>query len=288
MDRKELRKQVTQSVTTETRDEIRQAWSKFAAITLGVFAVVLAILSFVMFQRGTETVEETPMEKQEEGSMSLDEMALLARESADGFLNGTTVLEKAQHVMEPRRVMPLMERYYEKHPMETLKFRDFSNEKYHVAGNREFLIATVIFSDSSRAMWVFEANDEGKVKLQWEVAVGYSDKDWEAFIADRDEDPTTFRVMLEYLITDPYYNFDFVNQEKYSCFRLRHPLSDEEIFGYLDKSTEAHESFIAVRLISELPAMPVIVTLRYLPDGQPNQVVIDDIKSFSWIDGVDM
>ena len=287
MDRKELRKQVTQSSHTEAEGEIRKAWQKFAAVVLVVFAILVLVLSVVLFIRGTAEVDE-PVVEQEIPSLSLGKFSLRATEVARAFLEAETVLEKANQVMEPRRVMPLMENYYSKFPMETKKLLELSHEKFHVAEERDFLLADVIFEDNSRASWVFEANDEGKVKIQWEVAVGYSDKDWDNFIATRDTEPGTFRVLMEFMVTNPYFNYDFEDSDIYSCFMLRHPRSDKFVYGYLETVSDAHKSFNAVRIMSNLRALPVIAKVRFLDNGQPDQVLIEDIETFSWISGIDM
>ena len=287
MDRKELRKQVTRTATIESEDEIRQAWKKFAAIVLVVFGICLLVLTIVLMQRGTAVKDEGPIELAEK-PLSLSEFSILALETARGFSNATSVTERASYVMEPRRVMPLMETYHERVPLVAREVRELTNERFHVAEKREFLLVTVVFEGNVRESWVFEKNDEGKVKLQWEVAVGYSDKDWDAFVTSRDTTPGTFRILSEYMVTNPYYNFDFTDPEAHSCFILRHPRSDLFVYGYLDTASEAHKKFVAVRLISDLVALPIIAKVRFLEGGQPDQVVIDDIETFSWISGVDM
>ena len=287
MDRKELRKQVTQSSHTEAEDDIRKAWQKFAAIILVIFAILMVILSVVLIIRGTAEVDE-PTVVQEIPPLSLGEFSLRAAEVTRAFLEADTVLDKANQVMEPRRVMPLMEDYYSKVPMEDKKLLELSGEKFHVAEERDFLLADVIFEDNSRASWVFEANDEGKVKIQWEVAVGYSDKDWERFIETRDSETGNFRVLMEFMVTNPYFNYDFEDSETHSCFMIRHPLSDKFVYGYLETVSDAHKTFNAVRIISNLRSLPVIAKLRFLENGQPDQVLIEDIETFSWISGIDM
>ncbi len=287
MDRKELRKQATQSSHTEAEQDIRKAWQKFAAIVLVVFAILVVILSIVLYVRGTAEVDEAPVEP-EVASLPLGEFSYRAAEVTRAFLEADTVLEKANQVMEPRRVMPLMEDYYSKVPMETKKLLELTSEKFHVAEERDFLLANLVYEDNSQASWVFEANDEGKVKIQWEVAVGYSDKDWETFIETKDTGTGTFRVMMEFMVTNPYFNFDFNDSDTHSCFMIRHPRLEKFVYGYLDTTSEAHKSFNAVRIMSNLRSLPVIAKLRFLENGQPDQVLIEDIETFSWISGIDM
>ena len=286
MDRKEIRKQVTKSVTTETRDEIKRAWQKLGIVVVSIFGVLVFLLLVVLLQRGLATRgEELPDEVEEAPSVEI--LGERAREAARGFLAAETVPAKARFVAEPRRVMPLMEHYYQTHPREDREFRDLVDRRYHVAGGRKFLMGHVVFEDETRDFWVFEKNEKGEVKLQWEALTAYSEKDWESFIDSRDMEGGTFRVLLE-VVEDPYFNYDFAEPELYTCLLLRVPQSERYLYGYLDRSSEVHDSFVAVRFMSELIAMPVIAKLRF-PDGaHGEQVHIDDIENFSWIHGVDM
>lgn len=287
MDRKELRKQVTMTTSSETHDEITKAWKKFTAVALVVLGIGVLILSVVLFLRGTAEVEEGPIVLEVQ-PIDLAEFSGLALETAQGYLGATTVIEKANHVMDPRRVMPLMEDYYANRPMETRAIKSLANERYHVADKREFLMANVVFENNEAESWIFELNEEQKVKIQWEVVVGYSNKDWDTFVESKDTENGTFRVTLEFLVTNPYYSFDFTDSDLHSCFMIRHPRSERYVYGYLRTDSEAHKSFNAVRIMSNLRSLPAIVTMRFLEDGQPDQVLMEDIESFSWIMGVDM
>jgi hypothetical protein len=287
MDRKELRKRVTKSVTTETHDEIKEAWRKFGMIVLVVFGVLIFILLIIRVQRGLGSrTEDASDDLENEVSMTVLEERATA--SARGFLAGNTISAKANFVMDPRRVMPLMEKYYQIHEWDDRKFKDLVEERYHISGGREFVMGNALFTDGSKEFWVFEKTAEAEMRLQWEVAVGYSDKDWDQFIATKDTESGTFRVLLEYLLDDPYYNFDFDDPELYSCFILRVPGSERYVYGYLEKTSEAHKAFVAVRLMSELKSLPVIVKMRFLEKAHGEQVLIENIENFSWVPGVDM
>lgn len=287
MDRKELRKQVTKNTTSETQDEISKAWKKFTAIALVVLGVAVLILAVVLFIRGTAEVKEPPVVL-EAPPIAMEEFSRMALEAAQGYSAATTVLEKANHVMDPRRVMPLMEGYYAERPMEKREAKSLSNERYHVSDKREFLMVNVVFDNGEAEPWIFELNEEQKAKIQWEVVVGYSDKEWDTFVESKDTESGTFRVTLEFLVTNPYYSYDFEDSDEHSCFMIRHPKSERYVYGYLRTDSEAHKSFNAVRIMSNLRSLPSIVTMRFLEDGQPDQVLMENIESFSWISGVDM
>ncbi len=287
MERKEIRKYVDQSVKAETQSEIKEMWKKFGNWVLGVFGCICLILILVLMQRGLASRPETPAPPIE--GLNMDEMTAEASEAARGFLAAKTVPAKAQHVFDPRRVMPIMQGYYETKPFDERGFKELIRPRYHVASTREFLLGSVVFDDESREFWVFEKDDQGKMKLQWEVAVNHHTRDWDGFLDDRDTTASTFRVTLEMLGPgDEYYNFAFDDPEEHLALMVRTPRSDRYVYGYLDRASDAFKSFMAVRMMSNLRAMPVIAKLRFLEDGAAEQVLVEDIETFSWIAGVDM
>lgn len=286
MDRKEVRKRVTESVATETQDEIRQAWQRFAIITLSLFALILLGIVIFMIQRGFGSAD--PVDESVSQGMTIEDMQAAATETAKGFLKAESVPSRARFVVDPRRVMPLMERHYQRRPWTEKRFKDFLAPQLHVASDREFLMGKVLFEDGTDAFWVFEKSDEDELKLQWEVAVAYAEKDWDTFIEERDTEGGLFRVTMEYLVDEPYFNHDFRDDELFDCFMLRVPYSEKYLYGYLDKESQAYKSFVAVRLLSNLVSMPVIAKLRFPQNAHGEQVLIEDIKAFSWVEGVDM
>ena len=286
MEKKEIRDLVRASVKSEMGNELKKTWRKVASIILSV--VALAFLAVVIFmirkgRLGSEAVSP-PIQ-----GIQVDVMSEQATVAARGYLESESMGEKAQYVCEARRVLPLMKRYYETHPFDSRKFKRLKDTKYHVATGREFIMGRVSFQDSSIApeMWVFEKEEDGVVRLQWEVAVGHSDLDWATFLDDRDTQGGRFRVLLE--MAD-YYNFEYSDKEAYQSFMIRAPGSERYVYGYLDRQSPAYKQFVAVRLMSNLQSMPVIAILRFPINDRANgeQVIVAEIDSCSWVEGVDM
>ncbi len=289
MDQKELRKQVTKSVSSVTHDEIKQAWQRFGMGLLVFVGVVITVLLLIMVQRGTATRAEAEADPLED-PISTDELAELAAQTAQAFLAAETVAQKARHVVEPRRVLPLMQKYYRKHPMDTRQFKAFVDHRPHFAGGREFFMGTVVFKDGNSEFWVFEKDAEDAVKLQWEVAVTYADKDWDTFVETKDTVSSSFRVLLERL-DEFYLNYDFSDEsdpDNYECFLVRVPYSERYVYGYLEKSNDDYITSAGVWNVSSLKVKPVTAKIRFLENAKGDQVLIEDIENFSWVRGVDM
>jgi hypothetical protein len=297
MDDKELRKRVTQSVTSETRNEIRQAWSKVAVAVLAVFGVALLVLLGTLMQQGLKTQPEPDTEPLPE-PISNQELDERAQETARLFVEAKTVAEKAKFVADPRRALPLMRNYYQRHPMEegaivlfeTIKKMGYLTADNHYRNNRRFLLRHVTLEDRPTETWIFEVVEDDAVRIVWEASVVYSDKEWEPFIQRKETEGGTFRVLLQSMEDDPYFNHDFPpnQREVYHCFRLYHPKSEKSLYGYLRKPSDHHKSFLAVKAMTPLTNLPVTLTIRFPEDAYGEQVFIDQIDSFSWIPGVEM
>ena len=282
MEKKEIRQQVRRSVESELRQEIRAMWKKVGAFVLVVMGLSILVLTFVLIKKGLSTRDETETEAIK--SISVDDLVLQAEAEARGFLKAETVAQMAEHVHDPRRVLPLMRKYYERHPDDDRELKKLHNPRFHVASQREFIMSTAVFTDETNALWVFETDDAGVMKLQWEVAVSYSEIDWDDFLKSKDSKGGKFRVTMEWA---DYYNYAFNDEEAYQSFTLRVPNSDAYVYGYLDRASDAFKEFMAVRTMSELQAMPVIANLEFPEGGGGEQVMVTSIDNFSWITGVD-
>jgi len=282
MEKKEIRQQVKRSVESELRDEIRSMWRKVGAFALIVMGLLILVLTLVLLKRGLSSRDEPASAAIKE--LSVDDFVRQAEASARGYLEATDVPEMAKHVHDPRRLLPLMRKYYQRHPDDERKLKELLKPRFHVASKREFIMTTVVFKDESSSLWVFEKDESGEMKLQWEVAVSYSEVDWEDFLKSKDTKSGKFRVTMEWA---DYYNYQFNDEEAHQSFVLRVPYSESYVYGYLDRSSEAFKEFMAVRTMSELSAMPVIANLQFLEGGSPEQVTIASIDNFSWVTGVD-
>ena len=282
MEKKEIRQQVRQSVDTQLKQEIQAMWKKVGAFVLTLMGLLILLLTFILMQRGMGSRDEPSGEAIKE--FSLDEMSAQAEAAARGFLAAKTVPEMAQHVHDPRRVLPLMRDYYQTHPLDERELKELRKSRFHVASEREFIMSTAVFSDETSALWVFEKDDAGVMKLQWEVAVSYSEIDWDAFLSSKTTEPAKFRVTVEW--TD-YYNYQFSDEETYQSLLLRTPQSDTHVFGYIERDSDTFNEFMAVRTMSDVIAMPVIATLQFPEGGDGEQVLIVSIDSFSWVTGVE-
>ncbi len=283
MERKSLRRIAYQEAHRSIKRSIRRAWIAAGIAGAVLFAAAAIYLASLVFPK--HDLAAAPPAAGPSGRIILGDIARQAETCYQSYLAAPSIEQRLPFLHDPVAAEPRMRHYYSSHPLETADLVEISSPNTHQAGDRHFLIGNAVMRDGAEKLCVFELiNDEPK--LVWEVAVGYSEMDWEEFIAKQVREPTLFRVMLD--LSD-YYNYDFSDPEEHLCFRLGKPGEDRQLYAYVEVGSPAWNRFLAVRSLSVLPALPVMVRIRF-PD-QPrseNQVLIEEFATFSWVDDVEM
>jgi hypothetical protein len=78
----------------------------------------------------------------------------------------------------------------------------------------------------------FRRDHLGRVRLDWESLVGYSEMDWPEFREKRVTEPKLFRA---YMMADDYYNFEFADEEKFIGVRLFSPDGAWAFSGFCER-----------------------------------------------------
>ncbi|HUF61670.1 MAG TPA: hypothetical protein VMN36_06315 [Verrucomicrobiales bacterium] len=284
MERKSLRRIAYQEAHRSIKRSIRRAWIAAGIAGALLCAAAIIYLSSLVSPKH-DLAAEAPPAPGPSGRIVLGDIVREAEICYRGYLAAPGIEQRLAFVHDPVAAGPRMRQYYSSHPLETGELVEIFSPNAHQAGDRHFLIGNAAMRDGSDTLCVFELIKD-EPKLVWEVAVGYSDMDWDEFIAKQVRKPTLFRVMLN---RSDYYNYDFSDPEEHLCFRLGKPGEERQLYAYVEVGSPAWNRFLAVRSLSVLPALPVMVRIRF-PD-QPrseNQVLIDEFTTFSWVDGVEM
>ena len=116
--------------------------------------------------------------------------------------------------------------------------------------------------------------------LDWESFVGFSLLGWDDLRQQKPQTPTYVRAHA--LLAD-YYNFEFSDQERYLALRLDSPDNYHAIYGYVDR--EHPQAAEIMQALARQRVRPALVVIRY-PDSatQNNQVIIDEVVAWRWLD----
>ena len=260
----------------------REGGLRTTAFTLLVFAISVGLIASIPFwlfsQAATSPVQG---DSAHQGSAILFKaveqekaMAALQRYLSAPHWKDTLSLVRNPNVMSSK-----MDRWYGHHPTQRDTPVDVLTCSPHVTASSLFLILGVQLLSGEQQQFVLERTRPGDYKIDWEIAVGYQEVDWEAFMAERSQEPSPFRVVLS---PGDYYNHAFSNQRQFECWEIRHPLKPELLlYGYAERSGPVAER---LRLLHQPKGFNLILSLRYAPQkSDPNQVLISSIVHSSWI-----
>ena len=221
----------------------------------------------------SETISELLIEI---GAKELHSRATTALKS---FLDAKDVKSRIQYCRDSQRVQPLMESYYSKHDSGPISYRRFSTVGDAETGPLQgFYLLKISFPDFS-IQPVVMGLENGKMVIDWESFVGYSEMSLSEFINNKPKEPRMFRLHAR---PDDYFNFQF-NEKEYRCLYLRNPTDTKSVYGYIKKGEEVDEKLSRIAESGKSINF-IIVNLQY-PDepGGKTQVIINDIIASGWL-----
>jgi len=197
------------------------------------------------------------------------------------FLEAKTVEERLEHVRDPERVKPLMEKWYkQKGEEKKLPDGEVLRRDKTIEDGRYFIRLYINFGKAGGRVFILEQTEKD-IKLDWETAVGHREMSLEEFKNKQPTTPTEFRVKIK---PDDFYSNQFIDKEKYASVSLSYPGDAEfKLTGYIDRNQKWAGRILGHFESRISPSM--IVNLRY-PDGEikdASQVEIVSIVSESWL-----
>lgn len=206
-----------------------------------------------------------------------DEAACIAVGNA--FYAAATVEEKLPHVSLPQRVRPLMEKWYETHGDSDGQIAEVILKKKYPLGERRFIQLAVGFTGGSQRFIVFEQDADGKVRLEWEVSVGYQPMPIAEFMRTKPTAAIPFRVKV---LKEQDYHPPFQDRERYQSLRLTYPGNREfQLTGYVERGTDWAAAFLATLEFDQAPS--VILALRYPENASSDtHVEVVELVHDSW------
>ena len=266
-------------------------WFVFCGVVICILAIVflkvfqspslveetLELRMEILANKKEDEKEEQKVEEQQSTRRLLEQITLCVK----GYFSADQIEQKLSYVRQPERVRPLMEKYYQDHPLEAREFRQF--EKYSAIDIERvpFVYAKVRLQNGESHDVLLEQMDDGSFRLDWESHVHYQPISWDEFVRQRPAEPMVMRVAIK---PDSFYAYQFRDNQKYDCYQLRAQNSDEYIFGYVVKGSELsiqlRQFFMRARRVSE----PMILQLRFPQGGtSTNCVYIDRLVAPRWV-----
>ena len=221
----------------------------------------------------SETISELLIE------IGAKELHSRATTALKNFLDAKDVKSRIQYCRDSQRVQPLMESYYSKHDSGPISYRRFSTVGDAETGPLQgFYLLKISFPDFS-IQPVVMGLENGKMVIDWESFVGYSEMSLSEFINNKPKGPTMFRLHAR---PDDYFNFQF-NEKEHRCLYLRNPTDTESVYGYIKKGEPVDDKLSRIAESGKSINF-IIVNLQY-PDkpGGKNQVIINDIIASGWL-----
>jgi hypothetical protein len=262
-------------------------WGWFALIGLLLTGAVAWSISQIQ-QTGImlqESAQQVTAMNNETLMADMEIVQMLARmeHTVKVFCEATSFQAMLPMVRHPARVMPLMEDFYKRHPLQPLGFKLV--KKFQGAGldsTCDLWVYTVVLGNGRSRDIILEHEPSGNILVDWESAVIYQPMDWDRYAVQRPPGSTMqFRVNIA---EDHFFSHEFANPNLWVSFRLTTPDSEETLFGYAPKGGPVATALLSMLRQTENKQLPVILRLG-LPEGMLSRrgVIIEKILGTQWI-----
>lgn len=195
------------------------------------------------------------------------------------FFEARTIPEILPLVRDARRVRPLIEDHYSRHPFQP---RTFQNITWAVPVDEpgyRFAYAEVTFTDAPPINVVIELTDIGFL-VDWESSIQYSEVDWVDFIKNRPADPKIFRLLAS-KTGDAGTESDTSGPWR---IKLSHPSEKGDLYATMDPGDPNLKALTDQLELCKGKDAPVILRLRY-PDRQASADVVEiaSVEGKGWL-----
>jgi hypothetical protein len=207
---------------------------------------------------------------------SLVELLKIAEPLAEKFLNATRVEDLLPLIAYPEKHKEKMMAYYSDGSVKPRGLIPFGS-KTKVLFQDPNAGVVVRTSDYKSHNLVFVETEEG-MKIDWESWVGWSEMPWKTIIETK---PTKAILVRGKYRAANYYNFDFSDEKKWSCYEIASPDESYFMYGYVERGSD-----LDIMLKPRRKNVFVGVTLKIsFAEGSQNgkQVLIHDRLADGWI-----
>lgn len=192
------------------------------------------------------------------------------------FFEAKSIPEVLPLVRDARRVRPLIEEYYSRHPF---KPRSYNAMTWAVPVDEpgyRFAYAEVTFNDAPPINVVVELTDIGFL-VDWESSIHYSEINWGDFIRNRIAEPKLFRLLASK--TDPETAEGAIAGGSIRI-KLSHPLEEGFLYAVFDPKDQRYQPLMEQLRLANGKEAPVILRLFF-----PEQPTSSDLVQIASVEG---
>ena len=197
----------------------------------------------------------------------------------EAFLLSDTAKGRARFVLDPKTVLPRMEKYYEESNLNGIEVKELSRidgEGDPKPGKYGKYRAGYINRRGNKNTSIYYVkNTRGGFKIDWEASTGFNEVSWKALKVSRPTKPVDMRVEA---VLDDYYNYAFANAER-THYSIRFGL--EGVSGYVRKDSRLGKRLFDI--LKDGEGHNLVLSIRFLPNSYGNVVLIDDLVSEDWL-----
>jgi hypothetical protein len=198
---------------------------------------------------------------------------------AADFLSESDPLKRLQYVRNPEEIRTRLEQFPEQALSEPSA--RFIEIPYIYRGNLTYKRFAVTFDNGERRLLALVQTEEGP-KVDWDCFARYCSASWDELAKAQVED-AEIRVFAR---EDSYYNHEFADQTKWSCYALSSPDSPVTLFTYLPLKSPGDLKLKKAINSTDKNQASSRFTLRVSTDSQQPErriLAIREILAIGWV-----
>lgn len=219
-----------------------------------------------------------------------DSVRGLAGETVKNYLEAGTVQGRAEFVLNPERILPLMKAYYkEVQDLKIVDYKKVTSEKVNHDGEWYDVSVVRMIKDESGesegapSHYYVEKSKDG-FKIDWEASTGQGDLGWVEFIASRPSEPKTMRAQAR-LLSGVCTGLGNLSSSYYSV-ALDGPHDERTVFACAEKGSQAGAKIYEA--LKSGDTRNVTVSMYYpsrieFPVIPNDKVIVKSFVSDSWM-----
>jgi len=208
----------------------------------------------------------------------------LMEDSVRGYLSAESVDQLLPFVRHPERVKPLMKHYYQSHEMHPGEFQHFKRIRSMGMDSLSFVYGRAALQDGSSRKMLIEQLEDNSFRVDWESDVCYLPMNWEKYLSEQPSQPMDMRVTVT---PDNFYAYEFRDESRLICYKIKTRDSDEHLFGFVEKGSP--QAIDIDNIISKSlghgggKEEPMILRLRFPKETSSKRCVwIDTVLESRW------
>lgn len=211
-----------------------------------------------------------------EGPPSFEGKRAIIEVAAQKFFAARSVPEKAPLCRDTERVRPLMESYYQRHPLTTFTWQKLGWMLPVKEPGYRFVFIQALFENHAPVSLIAEEAADGSFRIDWESSVRYSEIDWKDFLSERPGQPKLFRVIASRSTRPGTANDDVLE--------LKHPVEKGTVLAAFDRNDPQFKSLVDQLQLRNWKDVPLTLRLCYSGSKSEGAIVrIAGIEGQGWL-----